>query len=270
MTTKTTRTHVAKGKAPARAAKQAAKVQENADKVSALNEATSAAQKRLDEAKTKPLENRVDRVAAAKAEAEAIKAWEKGGKKGARPSSVNHDAILVQHANGGARTAKTSKAKGPKRERVEIAVLFFTGSTDFEGSRHNRLSAVAARNKMSVDELRKLLDAAGITDPETKRWKLTLPSGVVVGARLPGDPAPQKPAKSAKPAAKASKTSKASKSTTKKTTAAKRDVTPLPKTSTAKKTTKRTTSPKTPTEIGRQAAAQKAASTRRSNARKSA
>lgn len=283
----TSATHVRKGGASKRAANQRAKTNANADKVTAINERAAreaaereAALARIESAKPnapKPSDDPVIRLKLIKEEQAALKAWQAGGEKGARPATPNFDVVVagVAKPNGARKSASKSSDRQP---RVTVTVEFFTGHSNLAANngRHNRLSAIAARNKMSIVDLRKLLADANITDPETTRWTLTLPNGNVVGARLPGDPLPEKPAKAAKSskatkATKATKSSKSSKSTTPAKTGkslARADVTPRPK----KQTTKRAAAKPaagSPSAIGKTAAAAKSIEQRR-NARKSA
>lgn len=80
-----------------------------------------------------PDENPGRRLAKATKEQRALKAWEAAGKKGARPSTVNYDAVIAEHAaNGGkaesGRTRKrrertgTGAPRGQHSERGRIAI----------------------------------------------------------------------------------------------------------------------------------------------------
>lgn len=70
-----------------------------------------------------PATDRVERTKLAKAEHQALKEWEKGGRQGDRPATPNYDAIQVQAANGGAREAKRTSTSGGRRSSVELGTL---------------------------------------------------------------------------------------------------------------------------------------------------
>lgn len=123
-------------------------------------------------------------------------------------------ADASQRSNGG-----TSKRKSSSK-RVERTVTFSVNGHD-EGERHQRLSTLAARAKISVVELRALLAKQGVTEPDTTAWTIDV-NGKTLAARPIGTPAP-KPA--AKPAAKATTAKKA---TAAKKRAAKKSTLPGP------------------------------------------
>lgn len=123
---------------------------------------------------------KVARVAAAKKEAAAIKAWKLAGSKGTQPKTPTLDAMNEQLANGG-RTVRTSRATGERKPKV--TVRFFHDGRPMPDSQ-NKLSSVAwyftkgigGKNveRIGVDELKKVLAKAGVSEPTTTHWSVKL------------------------------------------------------------------------------------------------
>lgn len=64
---------------------------------------------------------RLERLALAKQEHAAAKAWIAGGKKGAQPLTPNLDAIALEDRAGKAKTGKAKTPKAPTSERIAAA-----------------------------------------------------------------------------------------------------------------------------------------------------
>lgn len=135
--------------------------------------------------------SRSDRVAAAKDEAKAVKAWKAAGSPaGSRPATPNLDAMSTD-AHPEAKRKATAKKREPKAVTRGTTVQFLHDDKPMAASQ-NKLSSVAwyhtkgsdpkdPTRRLSVDELRALLTAAGVETPErTQGWSVTLPNKVVL------------------------------------------------------------------------------------------
>lgn len=238
-----------KGRAPAKRshAEAQAKVAANAAVVAAMNaqkeKELTELSARIAAAAVAPIENRVERIAAAKQECSELKSWEKAGRKGKRPLTTNYDALQLAYAekveNGGSgTTTKRSSSKATtKRSSTSssssAALQFMVGGKPVIAA-HNRLSGISRATGMkggkriSTDDLRKLMTKAGITEPDATEWSFELPNGVVIAAVAAGSAAaaPEPAAKkAAPPAAKAVAKAVAKKAPAKKAAAS----TPTPK-----------------------------------------
>jgi len=175
-------------------------------------------------------------------EQRALKAWEKGGKKGDRPATPNLDA--VQAATPDARKATTTRKRATGPKRIPATVRWTHNGEPVTDSM-NKLSTIAYFfsgkiggddvKRLGAAEFRKVLADLGVADPEHTTFDVVLPNGKRVGATVVGE----KPA----PAAKATAKPAAAKPAAKKATPAKkatRQVTPRPKAA-AKRTTRRST-----------------------------
>lgn len=137
-----------------------------------------------------------ERYRLAKQQHQAIKAWEQldETQRGERPDTSALEALRADVASGVRaedRITKPSRSTSstPKRERKPAPVLE-AGSVQFSRNgaplrgKHNRLSSLAGYCKIPVVELRQLLAAAGVEQPETSAWELTLPSGTKIAAAI--------------------------------------------------------------------------------------
>lgn len=136
-------------------------------------------------------ENRAERVRAAIKERKALKAWQKDGEQGPRPATPNLDAIEAEHENGGA--LKAARKRSGKAPRAEQTVRLFHDGKPMPDSQ-NKLSSVAYYytkgiggddvERIGVGELRDLLAKAGVSEPTTTAWEVTLPNGVTLAAKV--------------------------------------------------------------------------------------
>lgn len=129
-----------------------------------------------------PSTDKVERVKLAKAEAAALKDWQRQGENGPRPSTSNLDAIAAKAPT----TKATTKAKGTGQPRG-TTVQFVVDGKAMPASQ-NKLSSVAWYHTKGIggddvariggDALRQLLVAEGIADPSnTAGWSVVLPNG---------------------------------------------------------------------------------------------
>jgi hypothetical protein len=139
----------------------------------------------------------MERYRLAKQQHQAIKAWEQldETQRGERPDTSALEALRADVAAGVraedriVKTSTRSTSSAPKRERKPVPVLE-AGSVQFSRNgaplrgKHNRLSSLAGYCKIPVVELRQLLAAAGVEQPETSAWELTLPSGTKIAAAI--------------------------------------------------------------------------------------
>lgn len=130
--------------------------------------------------------DRIARLNAAKAEAKAVKAWEKGGSKGERPSTANLDAIESR-----SKAAKPVNLAELQPKRAKVAMTYFRDGKPMSRA-SNKFSCLAYQctkgvggdevARISTSDLVALLAKAGIEDPAHTTWTHTLPNGVTIGA----------------------------------------------------------------------------------------
>lgn len=220
-------------------------------------------------------EGRVKRIAAAKSEAAALKAYERE-QKGDRPATPNLDAMNAAYDPQSGRAAKTRarkpRADKPARTITTPGLRWYHDGKPMPDSQ-NKLSSVAwyytkgvghaDSPRLSSGEFKALLAKSGIADPGAE-FTLKLSNGITISTMILAATARPVPIEipAAAPAAttKAARKTPAPKSPAKTAAApAKRQVTPLPK-STPKKATpkpaaKSTAKAATPARRTRKAAA---------------
>jgi hypothetical protein len=146
----------------------------------------------------RPAEGRMERLELAKAEHEAIKAWNAAGRKGSKPVTPNLDAMNADYA-AGVKPSKRAKSSNPQVTPVRKAGhRFFRRGNPFT-DRENKLSNIAWQatkglgengGRLDTVQLTQLLADNGITDPYNTEWALTLANGVTIEARILTDQPP--------------------------------------------------------------------------------
>lgn len=144
----------------------------------------------------------LERYAAAKREHSALRVWNKQDEtiRGARPATPNLDAMNADVAAGvrpedrlvrsSTSSTRTPKAKKPAPELPAGSVQFFRNGSPLRG-KHNRLSSLAGYCKLPIVELRKTLADAGVEQPESSSWEITLTNGTKIAATITSDSAVQ-------------------------------------------------------------------------------
>ncbi len=136
----------------------------------------------------KASENSQERYDLAKTESKNLKAWEKAGGKGRRPSTPNLDALKQESADRAAgikpkrKTPKKSGDTGPRGTTVQ----FYVDERKMPDSQ-NKLSSVAYQAtagiggddvvRISVKDLKDILADVGIKDPSNTVWTVELANG---------------------------------------------------------------------------------------------
>lgn len=199
-------------------------------------------------------EGRVKRIAAAKSEAAALKAYERE-QKGDRPATPNLDAMNAAYDPQSGRAAKTRtrkpRADKPARAITTPGLRWYHDGKPMPDSQ-NKLSSVAwyytkgvghaDSPRLTSGEFKALLAKAGIADPTAVEFTHVLTNGITISTKILAATArpvpieiPAPPAATTKATRKApAPKSPAKTATPTKATPAKRQVTPLPK-STPKK-----------------------------------
>ncbi len=116
-----------------------------------------------------------------------LKAWEKAGRKGPRPTTPNYDAILA------ANTAEPGPRRGTSsgQPRAKRVVRYLRDGKPLSDS-HNSLSTLAYHftagvggkdvQRIPTADLRALLTKLGVENPDQPGWSVTLPNGRVFAA----------------------------------------------------------------------------------------
>lgn len=137
----------------------------------------------------KVAETQVDRLAAAKAEFEALRTWEAGDQTTDRPATPNYDLLdpsrksnrpTAKKASGSTRTPKV----GGHRFTLDGEVLSdgyqSLGSVSWHDLVHGGFKVTKTRH--TAKALKAELAAAGVADPNATGWEVELSPGVRFGA----------------------------------------------------------------------------------------
>lgn len=139
--------------------------------------------------------DRAAMMAGAKAEYEALRAWQATDGSTPRPDTPILDNMQTSNASGG--KTMTKKSTTP---RVKQTVQFYKNGRPL-GESYNTMAHLALQStkgvpaegdKLNSKGLRELLAAEGITEPTTTTWALDLTNGVTIGAVAEGDEVPEK------------------------------------------------------------------------------
>lgn len=167
----------------------------------------------------KPKPHAVSDIDQAATEQAAVKAWERGGKKGPRPDTSTYDRLTApaKGTTSAERERTATKAAASKRPAKAATGVRYTRNGEPVRDSMNRLSTLAyfitagiagpKSPRVGAAEFRAVLSQLGVEDPEGTTWDVVLPNGQRVGATQPGDkPAPAAKAAPAKkqPAKRAS------------------------------------------------------------------
>lgn len=139
---------------------------------------------------TKPVNERVARLNAAKAERRAVKEAEAAGQP--RPATPVLDSLEGEQLSSRPKAAPAVKAETKRAvARAEGKALRWFVDGKPVNPPHDRLAGVSRATgrkggeRLSTDALRALLVANGIAEPDSSAWSFTLPNGVVLSTELP-------------------------------------------------------------------------------------
>jgi hypothetical protein len=130
------------------------------------------------------IDDRVARLVAAKTEFAAWKVWNSTGRKGAEPVTVNLESVRNEEPT----TSKENKMS--KTPTTKTPVTYYRNGVPMP-ERYNYLADLGSRSGTSAGEItERLVAEQGIDKPKQTTWKLTLPSGMIIGCVVDGDTAP--------------------------------------------------------------------------------